>query len=136
MPLGENPDQPDETPEEHSFIYRYAEERFNDGYRLDHDTMNVWVILGYIVPGLPRSFEKIKPLRRYAEYVAEIDRRHGENGRYSALLMQRSDPASVTAFDALVEAFNADLERIKREQDYATIKKFLASAKELVYSKK
>lgn len=136
MPLGENPGQDDETPPEHSRIYTYAKQRFDDGYRLDHDTMNVWVILGYTIPSLPKSFEKLKPLRHYENYVRHIDQTHGENGEYAALLMEKSDPRAVAAFDALVDEFNADLDRIKNERDYETAKKFLTKAKELIYSKK
>lgn len=125
-----------EAPEEHSKIYQYAMERFDAGCNLDHDSMNVWNSLAYVMPAVPQSLDKAKPRRHYRDYTAEIDQSHGENGEYVEMIMQRSAPEAVTAFDALVEAFNADLERIKREQDYATIKKFLASAKELVYSKK
>lgn len=136
MPLGESPDQTDETPVEHSKIYQYAVERFDDGCKLDHDAMNVWVVLGYAVPAVPMTLERLKPVRHYQEYVEGIDQKFGENGVYAAMIMQRSDPQTVAAFDALAVEFNADLERIKREKDFVTAKQYLEKAKELVYSKK
>lgn len=125
-----------EAPEEHSKIYQYAMERFDAGCNLDHDSMNVWNSLAYVMPAVPQSLDKAKPRRHYRDYTAEIDQSHGENGEYVEMIMQRSAPEAVSAFDALVDEFNADLDRIKLERDFEAIKRFVNKAKELVYSKK
>jgi len=49
--------------------------------------------------------------------------------------MELSDPASVAAFDQLVDEFNADLERIKREKDFEAAQRFDNRAHELIYRK-
>ncbi len=135
MPLENSPHADDQERKTHSELYQYAEERFNDGYKLDHDTMNIWSTLGYVTSEIPGIIEKIKPREHYGEYVAKIDQRWGENGVYAEMIMRRSDPESVAAFGRLVDEFNADLERIIREKDFATPLLFLQRAKELIYAK-
>lgn len=111
-------------------------ESFGNGARLDHDAMNVWQNLGYVMPALPQSMEKIKPRKHYEEYIRENDAKSNEDGEYTTMVMAKSDPAAVAEFDALVDEFNADLERIKREKDYAALQRFIARAKEIIYSGK
>lgn len=135
MTLEHASDRQDELPHEHSYVFKHAQESFGNGYKLDHDAMNVWSSLGYVIPALPQSLEKLKPRQHYEEYVRENDQKSNEGGEYTELVMKNSDPGAVAAFDALVDEFNADLDRIKREKDYAALAAFIARVKEVIYSK-
>lgn len=135
MPLEQKDDEQDSAPKERSALFKRAVEAFDNGYQLEHDTINVWNNLVFIIPGIPQGLAKLNPRKHYEEYVREIDARHNENGEYVALVMQRSTPARVAAFDKLADEFNADLERIKREEDFDSIQVYVKKAQELVYTK-
>lgn len=136
MSLEHSSYESDQLPKKPSILFEHAVRSFNGGCKMDHDAINVWGSLSFVLPGLSQTWDRVTPRRHYKEYVMESDKKNNENQKYADFVMERSDPQAVAAFDALVDEFNADLERIKREKDYNALKNFLARAKELVYSKK
>lgn len=135
MSLEHSGHESDPSSKEHCYLFVRAMEGFQNGERLDPDTMNVWQNLGYVTPMVPQSLEKVKPRKHYEEYVRENDAKNNENGEYVAMVMAKSDPTAVAEFDRMVDEFNADLDRIKREKDYAVLAIFIARIKTLIYSK-
>jgi hypothetical protein len=94
-------------------------------YRLDIDAVNVWQnVLG-------RYLDRIKPAEHYETYI-----RRKNAPPIADLIMQLSDPEAVVAFDRIVDDFNADLERIKRDNDFSALKQFVEMGAKIVYSKR
>ena len=99
--------------------------------RLDSDTCNDWAkgIAGVDEPGW---LDVLNPKQHYAERAIA----HGGDSEMTKLTLQLSDPEAVAEYDQIVDEFNADLERIRREMDQETVKKFWKKATDLIYSKR
>lgn len=110
---------------------KIVESGFSEGRNLYGDMFNVWVLLGFTPP---EEIETITPLSYYRQYMEERKRSYSQ-GEIN-YVMELSDPGAIADFDRLVDEFNSDLERIKRDKDVATIKKFQQKASELIYKKR
>lgn len=135
-----------QPPIEENPIYQTTKNNFDIGYKLDIDAINVWIRLGS-VETLKKIGDKylptLPPLPHYEEYIREANlrnaktdkgRAHGE--AFITLIMERSDPEAIAAFDKLVDEFNADFERMKREKDYQAMEDFARRGDALTQSKK
>jgi hypothetical protein len=68
--------------------------------------------------------EKVQKAERYEETVwRKATYRAG-----AELILQLSNPQAVAEFNAHIDAFNADIDRIKRENDAAAVRRFLEDA--------
>jgi len=74
------------------------------------------VVAELYAPGIPN----LEPAQRYEEHVR--DEACGD------LYMELSDPEAVSEFNALIDSFNADIERIKKEKDLKAGEDFLNRA--------
>ena len=98
------------------------------GTGLDPDLLNTWGVV-MLLRNKIEGYEKIQPIRHFHEYVLESP------GPVYKYVMEKSDPEKIKEFDALVDEFNADLERIKKEKDQKALKAFLTRAVLLVRGK-
>ena len=109
---------------------------FSGGRKLYGDSYNMWTRANWCEA--PEDVEMLTPLPHYKQNMEEAQASDGKS-RYPQeeieYVVQLSDPASVAAFDQLIDEFNADLERIKREKDFAAAKRFAERAHELIYKK-
>ena len=125
-----------DSPQLHPKKKEMVDSGFSSGRKLYGDSYNVWARVNWCTT--PEDTEKLKPLPHYKQNMEEAKSSNGQN-RYPQeeieYVMQLSDPASVVAFDQLVDDFNADLERIKREKDFAAAQRFHKKAHELIYKK-
>lgn len=103
---------------------------FSSGKKLYHDIFSVWAVLVFF--NTPESIETLVALQHYRQYMEENNFSLEEID----YIMSLSDPEDVTAFDQLIDEFNADLERIKTTRDTSAIKIFHAKAKQLFSAKK
>jgi hypothetical protein len=102
---------------------------FSEGGRLCIDYVNAYATMGYWGgPYFP--FEKVKPLPTYKEFFQRY------SPSYLSTVLKLSNPEAMDELDRLVEAFNADLERIKKEKDTGACKKFFETMQALIHSKK
>lgn len=96
---------------------------------LRSDYSNAWILVANCED--ETDFGALHSVQHYKEYL--------ESGGYTAVevdyIMQLSKPTAVEAIDRLVDEFNADLERIKREKDVATVKRFATEARVFIYGK-
>lgn len=106
---------------------RWAEDHFR-GCELNEDYYNalaaLWVMLDWKIED---GWAKLQPIKAYWEYFKEQ-----YSVRYADLMLQLSNPDTVKAIDGIIQEFNADLERIKRERDEAALRKFLDQIKNLL----
>lgn len=107
------------------------DDHFASGVSLYRDVINIWTPLPLFLNDetvIDDEFlEEVKPLPHYAEYIgakqytpAEID-----------YIFQKSSLEVIAEFDALIDEYNADLERIIREKDGKKIMEFVNRAKAL-----
>lgn len=116
MTLREAPDYPNAHPEsDPAFARKHMENR-----RLNDDVIRNAVVSAHYAAQLGTGI--IKPLAGYKE---SVERKVPILAR---LYMELSVPEAVAEYDALVNAFNADLERIKREDDRAAVAEFVRQA--------
>ena len=111
----------------------HLEEMFADGKSIEQDTYNAWS--NAIFVSETDDFDRLRPVLHYSEYLLR-PQVPSENQWISEFIIQKSSPSRVAAFNQLVDEFNADLERIKREKDVQTIKNFIARVQALLYPKK
>lgn len=105
---------------------------FSEKSDLSLDVLNVW--MGTSVSAYMGEFDRLKPVRHYAEYFEEQDlmyQKAGKPGLFDAV-MKRSNPKAVAAFDQIVDEYNADLARIKSEQDSEAVQRYFKTASELI----
>ncbi|HRY82936.1 MAG TPA: hypothetical protein P5232_04555 [Candidatus Moranbacteria bacterium] len=91
---------------------------FNMGYKLDIDILNLWPTI--ISP---------KPLEHYEEYLRRNEK--GFPGMYDYIML-KSDPKAIVEFNNLVDKYNADLERIKKEADLEAISSYFERARKII----
>jgi hypothetical protein len=96
-------------------------------HKLFHDAVNSLGLLAALPTEI--NIEEVMPLEHYEEYLLRQEEKFP--GQYE-LVMSLSDPAAVAAFNALIDEFNADLTRIKREKDYATCENFVRKLVKLI----
>ncbi len=104
---------------------------FSEETGLSLDVVNVWMSTSMVAH--IGDFDKLKPVRHYAEYFKEQDlmyQKAGKHGLFDAV-MKRSNPKAVAAFDEIVDEYNADLPRIKLEQDKDAVQEYFRRAGEL-----
>jgi len=94
---------------------------FSGGRKLYGDAFNAWPIY--------RPIQRLCPVEHYENYLCRTSPQSKD------YIMSISDPEAVAAFDRLVDEFNADVERIKQQNDEATKDRFVQRAKELIYKK-
>ena len=125
-----------DRPPIHPKIKEMVDSGFSNGRKLYGDRFNVWYLAWHCYN--PKDTQKLEPLPHYQQSMEEATFSNGEH-RYSPegieYVMQLSDAEAVAAFDQLVDEYNADLERIKTEQDFAAAHEFARRAKELIYKK-
>lgn len=105
---------------------------FSEESGLSLDVLNVW--MGTSVTAHIGGFDRLKPVRHYAEYFEEQDfmyQKVGKHGLFDAV-MKRSSPKAVAAFDQIVDEYNADLTRIKSEKDNSAVQGYFKRASELI----
>jgi len=106
------------------------ERHFSKGYKLDQDSINVWAYLVFVTN--PEKTKRLKPLEHYEDYIRRIN----TSDEVYKCKMKLSNPETAATFDQLVDEFNADLERMVTEQDFATAQNFMQRARELVDQKR
>ncbi|MEK7643073.1 MAG: hypothetical protein AAB372_01325 [Patescibacteria group bacterium] len=92
---------------------------------LNGDCFNVWVPI-YYVESLGR-LDMLRPAPHYEERF-----RLKNESLIADHIMKMSDPGAVVAFDLLVDEYNANLERVVREEDYETLRDLYRRASLLV----
>ncbi|PIR96632.1 MAG: hypothetical protein COT92_00045 [Candidatus Doudnabacteria bacterium CG10_big_fil_rev_8_21_14_0_10_42_18] len=114
---------------EHSEIER----RMNRKTGLSGDSLNVFMLLGYVATAKDNDTRDIffgfaleEPILTYEGYLEE------QNPRIAKAMLEASDNEKVRLFNQLVEEFNNARQRIRDEKDYSLIKKFWESAKTLI----
>ena len=91
-------------------------------WNLDTDARNVFAILDLAVLSGRRGKQFfVSQLSHYKDYLTKRD---GTSPKEAELTMRLSDPRAVAAFDRVVDEFNADVDRINREQDFETVRIF------------
>ncbi len=99
---------------------------FETGTGIDSDAMGVWI--------LPTNsaregvWNELESLEHYADYV----RRKNADPGAADYILAKSTSEAIKNFNALVDEFNKDLERIRREQDATTVEAFFKHAKKLI----
>ena len=104
------------------------ERYFASGEKLGRDCLNMWTIIDDQLAITERdglNFESLPVAQHYEEYISI----HVKDVRR---IMELSDPEAVVAMNRLVDEYNADLDRIKRERDSVAVKVFIARATQLV----
>lgn len=111
---------------------KIIDSHFTSGAGLYRDVMNIWAPLPMFVNGdsIDDDFlADITPLPRYAEYI------HARQYKYTPAeidyIFQKSAPKAIVKFDALIDEYNADLERIRMEKDGKKIHEFVKRAEAL-----
>lgn len=109
---------------------KMIDSHFTSGAGLYRDVMNIWAPLPMFADGDSIHDYLLADLRllpHYAEYIgakqytpAEID-----------YIFQKSSLEAIAKFDTLIDEYNADLERIKKEKDGKKIKEFVHRAEAL-----
>ena len=95
-------------------------------WKLDPDAGNIFAgIDGHRYFGSRNQRFSVKPLPHYGEYFSQ---RLGTTMADVQLIMELSDPEAVANFDALVDEYNADVERINTEQDWAILETYQTRA--------
>ncbi|MBI2410389.1 MAG: hypothetical protein HYV32_00640 [Candidatus Kerfeldbacteria bacterium] len=122
------------------------EGEFSGGRKLTGDSFNAWPF-GIMCDEVDDAWPW--PAQYYEEYLRKQSRNAAEASYkstgeekflqeadvYVDYVIQRSDPAAVVAFDHLVDEFNADLSRIREENDMIALREFHRRVKELIYKK-
>lgn len=91
-------------------------------HNLDTDARNVFARLDIAVSKGSRGEQfSVEPLPHYGDYLRE---RAGTTSDELNLILRLSDPEAVAAFDRVVDEFNADIERINREQDFEAVRRY------------
>ena len=106
------------------------DDHFAGGTGLFRDVINIWAPLPMCVDGdsIDDEFlEEIKPLPHYEEYIG---RRHYSPAEVD-YIFQKSSLEAITKFDALIDEYNADLARIKKEKNGRKIMEFVSRAEAL-----
>lgn len=140
-------------------IKRGIDSAFSDGAKLFHDALNFWVdtntdYLKHLSPKQLKShFDSLESLPYYqqaylnkGEADAKTTLEYGdEEGskfikisypKETARIMELSDPKQVVKYDQLIDEFNAELPRIKQEQDLKSLENYYKRALELINEKK
>ena len=100
--------------------------QFEIGTGLDADTIGVWILpVNSVREGV---WDEFKPLEHYEEYV----RRKNADPGAADYILAKSSPEAIVKFNALVDEFNDDLERIRDDQDADTVEQFFARASKLI----
>ncbi|MBI2355584.1 MAG: hypothetical protein HYV13_00030 [Candidatus Doudnabacteria bacterium] len=94
---------------------------------LDGDSYNAWNTLGLMITNPELPLTKLHDLPTYEEYIRT---RHYDPSKTDALIKD-SNPEKVRAFNDLVARYNADRERIVRENDLEAVKRFWEEANTL-----
>ena len=102
---------------------------FLSGTGIDEDMLNA----GWMVPatfcGSPEMllnyFDKFQPTKKYSEYLEKWLPYEKTKHEY---IMRKTNVSAVVAYDALVEEYNNDLDRMKKEKDVVALKDFLNRA--------
>ncbi|TSD01923.1 MAG: hypothetical protein Athens071425_238 [Parcubacteria group bacterium Athens0714_25] len=108
------------------------EKHFRGGRKLSLDYRNSLTMLHaqcYPENGIVQ-FEKILPVKSYEEYL--------ENNypvSYRQYTMHLSDQGGVAILNALVDEFNSNLDKIKKEKDAKAVKDFLRAVLQLLERK-
>jgi len=136
-------------------IKETIEPAFSEGAKLFHDVLNFWVdtntdYLKHLSPDqLKNHFDSLEPLSHYQEgYLnkGEIDAKTAleygdeESSKFikasypkeTKKIMELSDSEQITKYDQLIDEFNAELPRIKQEQDLKTLGSFYQRAISLI----
>ena len=82
------------------------------------------------------AFEQIAPIQTYEEYFKEKAAGSPSPELFYKYVMSKSDPALIEEYNSRVRAFNADLERIKREKDNKKAQEFFQGMFELMRTKR
>ncbi len=99
------------------------ERHFRNGKGLSADYINAYAYIDALLRDM--ELEKIKPVKTYREYLMNTP-------EYYHHTMELSDDKAIAELDRLVNEFNSDVERIKREKDANTVRNFIRSVNDLV----
>jgi len=114
-----------DRPQLHPKKKEIVDSGFSGGRKLYGDSYNMWTRANWCE--LPEDTGRLSPLSHYRQNMEEAKSSDGQS-RYPQpeieYVMELSGPASVAAFDHVVDEFNADLERIKREKDFCCCQAF------------
>lgn len=100
---------------------------------LHTDAYNEWANIATIAESCQHNIspvdevESIPPIKHYVERFSNSSDTDGE------AIIRVSNPERVAAFDALVDEFNEDLARMKRERDYTKMQALVQKAWELIF---
>ena len=104
------------------------DKNFRLGNKIYEDVLNLWMPM-LLMSNSVKSLDCLRPIGHYEDYLQEIELNYP--GIYD-YVMSLSDIAFVTAFNKLIDQFNDDIARIKAEQDFDAIKKYVHKAREIV----
>lgn len=98
---------------------------------IDGDVVNAWSFTH--VTALLGEFDSIEPVKHYAEYFKDQDKKYEEAGKPGLFkaVMERSNPRTVALFDQLVDDFNTRLPQIIENRDVQTVQEYVGRAYQL-----
>ena len=114
---------------------RVIQNRRRDGLKdwretgLPGDVFNIWTNTMMILGAKHPNCADLNPVRSFESYVEE---KNGFDRAMCNYLLKKSNRTAVAALNTLGEAFNADLERIRRERDVDAAKSFARKAHEIL----
>ncbi len=97
--------------------------------RIDADLLNAWTALNLVLQNPDGNFwDDLGPVRKFEDQV----RGGGYAAEEAERIIDGTNPDIVGKYNKLVEEFNADLERLKREKDAAAARDFYNRAMKLI----
>jgi len=104
------------SPQNKEELQQYIKDRMQ-GERLDIEAIRNRLVSVAIHGNI--GCQKLKPYPSYRQLLEDWEPRH------AAILIKESDPEAIKKYDAEVEQYNADLERIKAENDANAVRIFV-----------
>ena len=92
---------------------------------LRSDVMHVWECITWVELG---KFDRLKPALKYYEYLTK-------EGNYASAdyVIQISNKENIAKYDAVIEEYNADFDRIIEEKDWEAVIHFRNKAAAIIY---
>lgn len=106
----------------------YIRENMYGLNRLYSDVVDIFVAPATYIQA--DKFESLKPLPQYDEYIKEGVFK--DTPEVVEFILARSSQEAVNKLNNIIDRFNADLDRIKREKDAAAVEAFCREANNLV----
>ena len=99
---------------------------FEGGRMLDRDVLNFWPTV--MITSKLGDLSELSSIARYEQGYRDV----GDNNAKIKYIMRFSDLEQIKKYNELVDEFNADLARIKRENDIDGLKDYIKRATKIV----